>query len=197
MDVEKKFDSYAEMAEFVRQLVREGARHKVAGNYSDGWSVTFETVEQSFEETVGPAIDENQETRDCLIDWKKIISSPNATQEDCDEGISSIQTSLLKVTDQRVRAEALRIIRELELKRPQLPTREQDDERKDLKTREREVEKQPPHCSKCKIPFLLKIPAPGSYFWGCKNYSLPRKDQCHQRKSLTNAEWAMLGLPKT
>ena len=186
METEQRFESYSKAREFARELGKERKRNKIQRDGSGGFLVLFDANISVL------VVDGNKAVIEALTDIDYVIS-----QNDCDEFVATIKELLPAVTDATIRAEALRAIRTCELKRASLPIQATIEVEKELKDKEKALQKVAPHCSKCNIPFELKKTKGGSYMWGCRNFSLPPKHKCYKTKRLTDAEWAMLGLPKT
>ncbi|MEI6721609.1 MAG: hypothetical protein WCO67_12635 [Betaproteobacteria bacterium] len=177
---ERKFNSFLEAKDFAKRYAGKGKRISVRRNSDEGFIVfgDIDTQESATTEPQ-PETDWNDLMFESLKDFKKA-----QTREDCDQYIEAIKSDLDKVSAPAIKVEAMRTLRWLEQQIQILPPVIEIIGRQEQEKRERDLQKKAPMCGKCGIPLTLKSKddSPSEYFWGCRNFARPRKEQCYVKK---------------
>lgn len=183
---EKLFDSFKNACEFAKHLAKNGVQHKLRP-YGTSFLVAYDDSGQ-----------ESQITPNWEAELKQTINDANTfveSQEDCKQYIGEILFLLEHVqNDLDLVAGALRTIKELEIKLPQLSASSDIEEQREIKRKEQTLLKNAPLCPRCHVSMTLRESIHG-YFWGCKNFALPAFEKCFRKKTLTREESLILDSP--
>jgi hypothetical protein len=177
------FNSFKEANFKAKELVLGGYKNVRIMRNADEFVVEFNQTNVNANQNTELLISE-------MIDDAKIYTE---TIEDCLQYITEIQTLLNEESniEEEIKVQALRTIKELQLKKDNLPSSIQKDNQNLRKEKIRKLNKNAPTCKVHLIKMILQESENG-FFWGCPNFSLPAQDKCFQKKRLSKDEMSFL-----